>query len=232
MTFTTHQSATTLKLHTKVILAFVALVLLNLSSIPPQSLSWHANASLHRHDRLEFWPQAKSLLVSLKQKYSNKLGAVTQLAQAHYEELSLKSFKIVKVESRRIESSFIWPVTGRITSGFGMRNHPITRVRSFHNGVDIRARRGTEILSPVEGTVITASHAGLLGRLVRIRTNDGLILYMGHMQKIKCVKGQQIKRGQVVGTIGSSGRATGPHLHFSVKSGGKYVNPMQYLSSN
>lgn len=232
MTFITHQSATTLKLHAKTLLAFVAFVLLNLLSVPPQSLSWHADASLHRHERLEFWPQTKTLLASIKQNCLSKLDAATQLAQLHYKELEQKSFKIVKVESRRIESSFIWPVTGRITSGYGMRNHPITRVRSFHNGVDIRARRGTEILSPVEGTVITAGHAGLLGRLVRIKTNDGLILYMGHMQKIKCVKGQKIKRGQVVGTIGSSGRATGPHLHFSVKSGGKYVNPMQYLSSN
>ena len=116
MTLVTHQSATTLKLHIKVLLSVVALVLLNLASIEPQSLSWQANANLHQYHRLEFWPQTKSLLVNLKQNYTDKLEEVSQLAQAHYEELSQKSFKIVKVESRRIESSFIWPVTGRITS--------------------------------------------------------------------------------------------------------------------
>lgn len=142
-----------------------------------------------------------------------------------------KTYKIVKVESKKTTAptSFQWPVKGHISSGFGMRRHPVTYVRSFHNGIDIRAKKGTEILSPADGIVLSAGRAGLLGNMVKIKTDKGLSLYFGHMHKIKCKKGQKISRGQLIGTVGSSGRATGPHLHFSVKADGKYANPVKYL---
>lgn len=143
-----------------------------------------------------------------------------------------RTFKIVKVESRRAGSSFNWPVKGAISSGFGMRRHPVTKRNSFHNGIDIKARQGTSIQSPSDGVVVSAGHAGLLGRLVKIKTRQGRILYFGHMHRIKCKKGQTVRRGQLIGTVGSSGRATGPHLHFSVVTSGKYINPLKYLSAN
>jgi murein DD-endopeptidase MepM/ murein hydrolase activator NlpD len=66
--------------------------------------------------------------------------------------------------------------------------------------------------------------------MVKLRTSTGQHLYFGHMQKILCKKGDRVKKGQVLGTVGSSGRATGPHLHFSVKSSGKFINPTRLLS--
>jgi murein DD-endopeptidase MepM/ murein hydrolase activator NlpD len=140
-----------------------------------------------------------------------------------------KSFRIVKVESRKTSTHFSWPVNGRISSGFGMRRHPVTTRRSFHNGIDIKAKRGTVIRAPEDGLIVSAGRAGLLGRMVKIKTAKGAYLYFGHMHRIKCKRGQKVSRGQVIGTVGSSGRATGPHLHFSVKLSGKYVNPMKYL---
>jgi murein DD-endopeptidase MepM/ murein hydrolase activator NlpD len=110
-----------------------------------------------------------------------------------------------------------------------MRRHPVTTRRSFHNGIDIKAKRGTVIRAPEDGLVVSAGRAGLLGRMVKIKTAKGAYLYFGHMHRIKCKRGQKVSRGQVIGTVGSSGRATGPHLHFSVKLSGKYVNPMKYL---
>lgn len=143
-----------------------------------------------------------------------------------------RKFKIVKVISKRQSSHLSWPVSNRITSGFGMRRHPITKKRSFHNGIDIKGRRGTKVKAPADGVVVSAGRAGLLGRLVRIKTSNGLLLYFGHLHRYKCRKGQKVKRGQLIGTIGSSGRATGPHLHFAVKYNNKYMNPISYLSAN
>jgi len=143
-----------------------------------------------------------------------------------------RSFRIVSVSSRHAASKQNWPVKGAISSGFGMRRHPVTRRNSFHNGIDIKARQGTSINSPAEGVVVSAGRAGLMGRMVKVKTGTGKILYFGHLHKIKCKKGDQIKRGQLLGTVGSSGRATGPHLHFSVVSAGRFINPLKYLSAD
>ncbi len=143
-----------------------------------------------------------------------------------------KSFRIVKVSSIQSNGKRNWPVRGSISSGFGMRRHPVTRRNSFHNGIDIRARQGTSILSPAEGIVVSAGRAGLMGRMVKIKTRSGTVMYFGHMHKIKCHKGDRVKVGQLLGTVGSSGRATGPHLHFSVAMAGRYINPLQYLSGD
>jgi murein DD-endopeptidase MepM/ murein hydrolase activator NlpD len=164
---------------------------------------------------------------------SPKLDFWQSFAEAQKQVETGKSFKIVKVESKKTVVSaqkFSWPVKGRISSGFGMRRHPVTYVRSFHNGIDIKAQRGTKIVAPVDGMVVSAGRAGLLGRMVKIKTRDGQFLYFGHLQKISCKKGQQVTRGQAIGTVGSSGRATGPHLHFSVKVNRKYANPLNYLA--
>ena len=205
-------------------LMMLALLLLQLN-VPVSSgngLSLSRNFKLPTPP-LNFWQPARLLMASARlhiEKLQNTLLA----------ELSAKTFKIVKIESKRITTAMAWPVRGAISSGFGMRRHPVTGRNSFHAGVDIKARYGTAVVSPIEGTVVSAGRAGLLGRLVKIRTKSGKILYFAHLQKIKCKKGQQISRGQLIGTVGASGRATGPHLHFAVVEAGKYINPMKFLS--
>ncbi len=183
--------------------------------------------------KLDFWQDLQQVYAVTGKKL-NRLAADWQsFADAQKQVETGKSFKIVKVESKKTVVSaqkFSWPVKGRISSGFGMRRHPVTYVRSFHNGIDIKAQRGTKIVAPVDGMVVSAGRAGLLGRMVKIKTRDGQFLYFGHLQKISCKKGQQVTRGQAIGTVGSSGRATGPHLHFSVKVNRKYANPLNYLA--
>ncbi|GAB4276080.1 MAG: hypothetical protein Kow0029_17740 [Candidatus Rifleibacteriota bacterium] len=180
------------------------------------------------------WQSFKFLACLAKSHIESGLGKTMYLggkfadfAKKH----EFKSYRIIKVTSKKtFESKLLWPLKGRISSGFGMRRHPVTSRRSFHNGIDIKAKRGTKIVSPADGVVVSAGRAGLLGRMVKIQTAGGLTLYFGHMQKICCKKGQRISRGQIIGTVGSSGRATGPHLHFSVKANGSYANPLDYLT--
>lgn len=146
----------------------------------------------------------------------------------------IKKWKIVKIETKKItDDAPCWPVKGKITSPFGMRLHPVSKVNRFHNGIDIRAGYGTPILSPADGEVIAAGREGAFGRLVRIKTAVGnKTLLFGHLYRIKCKVGQKVKKGQLIGTVGSSGRSTGPHLHFGVLDGKKkYVNPILYLNS-
>ena len=144
-----------------------------------------------------------------------------------------KTWKIVKIETKSNPTkATLWPVKGVITSKYGMRIHPVTGNRSFHNGIDIRGKRGTSIVSPADGIVIDTGWQGALGRMVRIKTPSGHTLCFGHLNSIKCKIGQKLSRGQLLGTVGATGRATGPHLHFSVLYNGNYLNPVKYLGKS
>ncbi|EKD82998.1 MAG: peptidase M23 [uncultured bacterium] len=210
----------------RALLIIVALLLLQLSVPGTDSDTLSLSASFYSPEAstFNFWQPLKTLFAATADKTAN-------LKVAMLPKLPTRTFKIVSVTSTKASSGKIWPVKGAISSAFGMRRHPVTRRRSFHNGIDIKARTGTNIICPADGIVVCAAHAGLIGRLVKVRTGDGKTLYFGHMSKIKCAKGQRVKRGTLLGTVGRSGRATGPHLHFSVLSGGRYINPMKYLAA-
>lgn len=216
----------------RILLISAALILLQLN-VPVATRfdgSFNADFTCHRSKQpVQSWQSLKILMAGAKSQFSELKTDL--MAAANLEAEKSRSFKIVKIESKRSVSTtgMTWPVNGRISSGFGMRRHPVTYVRSFHNGIDIKAKRGTQIVAPADGQILSAGRAGLLGRMVKIKTGNGDFLYFGHLQKISCRKGQQIKKGQAIGTVGSSGRATGPHLHFSVKVNGKYSNPLNYL---
>ncbi|HOT28232.1 MAG TPA: M23 family metallopeptidase [Candidatus Ozemobacteraceae bacterium] len=142
-----------------------------------------------------------------------------------------KSYKIASVSSRQYsDSDLFWPVNGEISSGFGMRRHPITRRSSFHTGIDIRSMNGTPIACPIDGIVVSASRAGAMGREVRIQSGN-MTLVFGHLSAYRCKVGQRIRAGQLLGLVGSSGRTTGPHLHFAIKHDGRWVNPLPYLTA-
>lgn len=215
----------------RIALIVLSLFLLQVNVPVAQSASsiWiSADLPSPRPETINVWLPAKSFLASARSDLH-----LLRTALKPPQLLAARSFKIVKIESKRIgNGNEVWPVKGSVSSPFGMRRHPVTKRNSFHSGIDIRARQGTGIVCPADGVVVSAGHAGLLGRLVKIKTTSGKILYFGHMHRIKCLKGQKIKRGNVIGTVGSSGRATGPHLHFSVVASGKYINPIRYLSAN
>jgi len=123
------------------------------------------------------------------------------------------------------------PVAGRtrITSGFGMRRDPIVRRRFFHNGIDLAARRGTPVRTMAPGRVAAAGWAGAYGRRVVVDHGQGWRTLYGHLSRIDVRRGQRLARGARVGRVGSSGRSTGPHLHYMVLRRGKPLNPRPYL---
>ncbi len=125
-----------------------------------------------------------------------------------------------------VETGLILPAAGRITSYFGTRVHPILRFARFHAGVDIGARWGAPIVAAADGQVAGAGWAGGYGRQVRIAHGGDMVSTYSHMSDYAVAPGTYVRRGQVIGYVGSSGFSTGPHLHFEVRQGGIAVNPL------
>ena len=129
-------------------------------------------------------------------------------------------------QAPRASEGLTWPVAARITSGFGLRIHPILRFARMHRGVDFGAARGTPIHAAADGQVARAGWAGGYGRQVRVAHGGGLVTSYSHMSSLAVEPGALVRQGQLIGYVGSSGLSTGPHLHYEVHRGGVAVNPM------
>jgi murein DD-endopeptidase MepM/ murein hydrolase activator NlpD len=123
-------------------------------------------------------------------------------------------------------SGLLQPVSGRITSGFGMRRHPILGYSRMHSGVDFQAGYGTPIYAVSDGAVTFAGRHGGHGNYVRLNHGGSFGTGYGHMSRIAVEPGDQVRRGQVIGYVGSTGLSIGPHLHYEVYRSGQAVNPM------
>lgn len=124
----------------------------------------------------------------------------------------------------------IWPADSRhITSGFGIRRDPFTRRSAFHNGIDIEGNRGDPVFSSAEGTVVIQGWDKAYGNHIVVEhTKDVSTIYM-HLHKILTNRGDTVMKGQQIGQVGSTGRSTGPHLHYEVHKNGTAVDPNPYL---
>lgn len=122
------------------------------------------------------------------------------------------------------------PVKGRMTSNFGWRNDPYSGQNRFHAGVDIAANAGTPIYVPQDGVVAYAGRYKGYGNVVVVQHQPSLYTLYGHASRLLVSTGQPVHRGQVIAQVGSTGRSTGPHLHFEVRQNNGYVNPLQYLA--
>jgi len=123
----------------------------------------------------------------------------------------------------------IWPVRGQITAGFGQRMDPFSGEGAFHPGVDISVPFGTKVEAAADGIVLEAGPESGYGNQVLIDHGYGLTTKYGHLSKIFVVVGQELKRGQVLGAVGMTGKTTGPHLHYEVHVHDTPVNPARYL---
>ena len=123
----------------------------------------------------------------------------------------------------------IFPVQGWISSGYGWRRNPFTRKKEFHQAIDIVAPWGTEVKAAARGKVIFAEWKGAYGLMIRINDGHGYYTVYGHLSHILVKKGQWVEKGDIIGRVGSSGRSTGPHLHFEVWLDGKTVNPLNLM---
>lgn len=120
-------------------------------------------------------------------------------------------------------------LSGYITSRFGPRKDPISGRRSFHQGVDFAGKRGSPVVAVADGLVIFSARRSGYGRVVEIRHGNGVVTRYAHNHELKVREGDLVRQGQTIATLGSSGRATGPHVHFEVLEDGKAVDPMKYV---
>ncbi len=127
-------------------------------------------------------------------------------------------------------TGFRWPIMGRINSPFGWRTHPITRRKDFHTGIDIKANRNDPIKAAGSGHVIYSGWMGGYGKVLVVEHNNGQSTLYAHCSTLLAGKGANVSSGQLVAKIGTTGRSTGPHLHFEVRNGNSPVNPIKYLS--
>lgn len=123
-----------------------------------------------------------------------------------------------------------WPVrAGYISSTYGFRKDPFRGRGAFHKGIDFAGVRGSPVLAVAEGVVTFSGRQSGYGNLVEIRHPDGKVTRYGHCDRLLVKEGAAVERGQTIATLGSTGRSTGPHVHFEVLIGGKQVNPMKYV---
>jgi murein DD-endopeptidase MepM/ murein hydrolase activator NlpD len=167
-----------------------------------------------------------------------KLKEERQIYEESERQLERESIKLIykitelsgsKLDNPDATGSFTYPVKARITSPYGPRRHPIFGIRSMHSGIDLAAPRGTSIKASEGGLVIYAGWYGGYGRVVIVDHSKGYTTLYAHLDKIDVKVGERIKQGKVVGREGATGYATGPHLHFEVRSKGKPQNPTLYL---
>lgn len=118
------------------------------------------------------------------------------------------------------------PVEGRVSSGFGMRWHPIEKRHMPHNGIDIAAPMGAAIHATGSGEVVHAGEAGTFGQLVILDHGNGAQTYYAHMSAIHVKPGQRIAGGHVIGAVGQTGRSTAPHVHYEFRQGGVPIDPL------
>ena len=145
-----------------------------------------------------------------------------------------KSFQelINQLEAKRgilAATPTIWPVKGWLTAGFGHRRSPFTGQRQMHEGVDISNSVGTSIVAPAEGIVSYAGPLGGFGNVVSIDHGHKISTFYAHLQRHKVSRGQRVKRGDVIASLGTTGRVTGPHLHYEIQVGGSAVDPSKYV---
>jgi len=132
-----------------------------------------------------------------------------------------------EASGRDRSAALMAPVAGRVTSGFGVRHHPILRFARFHGGIDFGAGWGSPIVAAADGTVSATGWAGGYGRQVQVAHGSGIVTTYSHMSGFAASPGETVRQGQVIGYVGSTGLSTGPHLHFEVRVNGRAVDPMQ-----
>jgi hypothetical protein len=171
----------------------------------------------------------ETLIVNTHEKLDN-LKKQMYIQTKSYDELMklaqskndmMASIPAIQPLSRKDQTSF--------ASGFGMRTHPIYKVRKMHTGCDLSARTGTPVHATGDGVVIKADWSSGYGKLVEVDHGYGYITRYAHLSAFNCKQGQKIKRGQLVGKVGSTGLSVAPHLHYEVRYNGAALNPINYF---
>ena len=189
-------------------------------------------------------------IAELEEKKKEKTALVADAenekeeSQEAYEEMLALSNEIAK-EIRQIQAAnaasgtgghgtgvFTWPLPSQyrsVSSPYGMRTHPTTGVYKMHTGIDLPAPSGTPIYAADDGVVIMARRNGAYGNCVIIDHGNNIATLYGHMSRIGTSNGASVKKGDVIGYVGTTGASTGNHLHFEVRKNGNHTSPWNYL---
>ncbi|NEX18881.1 M23 family metallopeptidase [Thiorhodococcus mannitoliphagus] len=163
---------------------------------------------------------------------ASELTSVVSLIQDRERKLDLIQDFIMEKDLATKALPAGWPVrSGYVSSKYGFRIHPVKKVRLFHDGVDFASPRGSPIFAVADGVVTFSGRKGGYGKVVDIRHIDGLVTRYAHNSRNLVKVGQMVHQGQKIASVGSTGTATGPHVHFEVRRGDKAINPMPYLRS-
>lgn len=159
-------------------------------------------------------------------------GLLRDLLKGIEGRLRLVSSDVERRNALAAATPSIWPAKGWLTSRTGGRTDPITGEHDYHPGLDISADRGAPVYATADGVISHAASSGAYGNLVVIDHSYGLESRYGHLSAYRVQRGQQVKRGDLVGLVGATGRATGPHLHYEIRVNGRVLNPLTFLLSS
>lgn len=180
----------------------------------------------------------KALAAGEQAEYEQLVERLYQDLQRLEREVALRAESLEAVttyltqqKNRLAATPSIWPTQdeGYVSSSYGHRASPFTGRRQTHTGIDIAAPRGTSILAAADGVVTFSGRMAGYGRVIVVTHGFGFKTFYGHNQKNKVRKGERVKRGQVIGTVGNSGYSTGSHLHYEVLVKDRTINPLKYI---
>ena len=182
------------------------------------------NTKLLRQNYIEKLSQEEQEIQAKIDEYNNQINAI---------EAEIKSLaKVITFGDEYKGGTMQWPINGHytITSNYGMRVHPITGIYKLHTGVDISATIGDDFTAMADGIVVKAEYNAAYGNMVIIDHGGGVQTLYAHGSQIIAQVGQEVKAGDVVLKVGSTGYSTGPHAHFEIRVNGETVNPLDYVS--
>lgn len=157
-------------------------------------------------------------------------GVLRSLLQGLESRLRLVTRDVEQQEKLAAATPSIWPAHGWLTGSFGKRSDPLTGEPNFHEGLDISTEKGNPVFATADGTVRSAAYSGDYGNLIVLLHDFDLTTRYGHLSKFNVKPGDRVRRGDVIGYVGSTGRSTGAHLHYEILAGGKLINPLQILT--
>ena len=152
-----------------------------------------------------------------------------RLSQFELEKYTEVESSMLSVKDRLDHTPSIWPSKGWISRGYGMKFDPFTGIKQMHRGIDIANHIGTPIVAAADGQISSVRKNGGLGKTVAIKHGYGFITRYAHLSEYKVKQGQIVKRGDIIGLMGSTGYSTGSHLHYEVIRNGKTINPYKYI---
>ena len=165
-------------------------------------------------------------------EYEAEIAAQNETIAAMEKAVAEERAKLAEEQNRKYDGGiFTWPAPSytRISDDYGYRVHPILGVQQFHNGVDMAAPGGSAILAAYDGKVVAAAYSSSMGNYIMIDHGDSLYTIYMHASALYVSKGTEVHKGDKIAAVGSTGRSTGNHLHFSVRLNGNYVSPWNYL---